>query len=327
VPIFYSLTKSIISLDFNPTTNECTINQLYKKIEPDDTIRIWQIIAENNKPSHLAAEIVYTNGTSCSFGFFTDGTLTDKSLNIIKHSSDLKLLSPDILLNNAFVRQISTLDETSPKKNTKKKNTYLKMVHESIIGKDSHKRLIDFFDSLFEDKGKGINIDNTTPISKIELQLRSSKIRYFDDLYEMTNKIYEIYNGYTTAKNTTDEQKKILKEVIHTYSDSYTTSLNKVNLLFYISYGLKVDSILDSSCIYRPISGKFANTVRKIKHKISRSSKNSKFQIGINCARGLELLFDEFINCGTIARPSECKSKTKTFSKCHTQKNTYVSVV
>lgn len=309
-PIFYSLTKGIISLNYNFDTKKYEMEKLYEEIAPQDIIRIWKIINSDDKPAHLVAEIVCKSGTSYSFGFFYD-EIPNRAFSTEK----LTLMSPDETLNYSIIRQINNPS-----------NTYLEMVHESIIGVESHKRLFDLFDSICKDED--INSD-TNSVPNITVNISSALVNGSEGLKELGSKINDYYKPklHENTNNTNKDIELFISPLNKIYNNAYTyqSSLSnnkqkhKNHICFFVVYEINVNMFLGTECSYRTFSGKFANTVKRISNRVKRRSKSP---VGINCARGLELLFKDLITCGILAtRPSACKSKQR-FSGCLTKKHT-----
>ena len=286
-PIFYTITKGIISITYNSETYEFEPQKLYNEITNEDTIRIWQIISYD-KPVHLAAEIVCKSGVSYSFGFSYDGEVRG-SLS----SAKLKLISPDYILNTEFIKQIN---------NPESKRVVL--IHESLIGKESYSRLKSLFDSL--------DVTNINKNNNILTNIDILVLNPIDEIKLLGEKILKENMSKTKISDGFDV---ILARLLNDYmtkqqtnNTNNTNNSNKKISLFYPTYEFKIDKFQEKSCVYRLFSGRAANTLKRVSNTLKMRSRSP---IGLNCSSGLELLFDDLIDCGTsfvFSTPKLCKS-------------------
>lgn len=311
-PIFYSITKSLIVLKFDTNTSKYELIKLYDEISSSDTIRIWQIKYDNEKPIHLCAEIVCKSGESYSFGFYFEG---NEPITGLFSSKPLVLVTPDFLLNNHISRQINNLKDGGTLE-------FAKMIHESIIGEESFRRLKNLFDSIFDEKDMDINNKKKKKNPIVEVAMNSSKLQYTDSTGQFLNFNEKIKKMEPTSYGTVNTVlwKKIeslirtlnsIKEKKRTESKLSNTKTTHI-LFYYLSYEVKVEKFNDEQCVYRKASGKVPRGLKRFSNIVKR--KSSKSPIGINCTSSLDILFKDLIDCSTesfVAAPFFCKSKRK----------------
>ena len=202
-------------------------------------------------------------------------------------------MSPDTILNTAISRQLNSIE---------KGIKYLKLIHESEIGYESHSRLMNLFDSIFDDKDNltknlaklmvdknYFKIQGTEFVKDLNVSIES-KIEYEHQNLPIAAGVKHIESLESLEPNETILEK--LRSEIENIKLKHIESLktneqyleqynyNNYLLTFALGYSWNITHFLGNKSGYKLISGKARNLLSKYTNTITCRSGSDRCRKG-----------------------------------------------